>query len=225
MSPLLYRIVFFDFLWFLQFFRISPGRAEFSRNHAVKNCSHSFTKSSFLLWTAPTLIRNRRFCSLLENVPALARNRRFFFQILPLSHGIVVFVSHSKIAPLLNEIVTFLSNCSHSHTESSFLRLKIAVKCSQAWPAVCCQNVPTIARNRHFSFKIIPLSYGIVVFAPNAKIAPLWSEIIVFSWTVKNVRASRFFIFRTVKNVRASRVFIFEIVVLLCFPDISVAKT
>ena len=43
--------------------------------------------------------------------------------------------------------------------------------------------------------------------------------------TVKNVRASSVFIIRTVKNVRASRVFIFEIVVLLCFPDISVAKT
>ena len=58
------------------------------------------------------------------------------------------------------------------------------------------KNCTILARNRHF-----------------------WSK------TVKNVRASCFFIFRTVKNVRASRVFIFEIVVLLCFPDISVAKT
>ena len=43
--------------------------------------------------------------------------------------------------------------------------------------------------------------------------------------TVKNVRASSFRNFVALKNVRASLVFNLEIVVLLCFPDISVAKT
>ena len=70
------------------------------------------------------------------------------------------------------------------------------VRRSRSFAAFCIKNRPTPLRNRHFWLK-----------------------------TVKNVRASCVFIFRTVKNVRASRVFIFEIVVLLCFPDISVAKT
>ncbi len=41
----------------------------------------------------------------------------------------------------------------------------------------------------------------------------------------ENVRASRFRNFVALKYVRASLVFILEIIVLLCFPDISVTKT
>ena len=43
--------------------------------------------------------------------------------------------------------------------------------------------------------------------------------------TYENVKASRVFMFGTDQNARASEKKSFEIVVLQCFPDISVAKT
>ena len=43
--------------------------------------------------------------------------------------------------------------------------------------------------------------------------------------TDKNVRASRVFMFGTDQNARASEKKSFDVVVLQCFPDISVAKT
>ena len=75
----------------------------------------------------------------------------------------------------------FLWNtCPHSHTESSLLLLTLPQKSSQARVAVSGRNVPTIARNRYLCVKILPLSYGIVVFASDAKIASLRNEIVIF---------------------------------------------
>ena len=157
--------------------------------------------------------------------------------------------------PLLHGIVIFFVKCSHSRTESSFLFLIQKSHHSLTKSSLFCQTATTLVRNRRFCFlawsknapqagppflvKMCPLLHGIVIFLlklyhsrtessfllPIKKMHHSLTKSSLFCETAKNVRASRVFIFRTVKNVRASRVFMFEIVVLQCFPDISVAKT
>ena len=98
-------------------------------------------------------------------VPTPLRNRHFCCGVFPLSYGIVVFAPASKMCPLLHEIVVFffqilplshgivvsvflyfldfffpgrilLQKCDHSCTKSSFF----------LW------IIPTLARNRRFCF-------------------------------------------------------------------------
>ena len=59
-----------------------------------------------------------------------------------------------KLSPLLYGIVIFVVECSHSHTESSFLLplRKCAHSCTKS--SFFFPNSPTLARNRRFCFSI-----------------------------------------------------------------------